>query len=266
MLIKVKNGIYFMQFPNLIGFPELVHGVFTRNNGLSRAPYDSLNLGLGLGDEDTLVHRNRRHLAQVLDNGALVFAHQVHGTHVLIAGADTGVHGQKITPAREERQAQTGDALVTDVGAQMLTIQVADCQAVLLYDPVQRVVANVHAGWRSSIGNSSGKTIARMQKTYGCKPGHIVAGIGPSLGPCCAEFVNYELEIPRAFWHHKVGSHHFNFWTITREQLGNAGVASNQVHTSEICTRCNPEIFFSYRREKMTGRFAAVIGLRPAST
>ncbi len=265
MLVKLKNGVYLMQFPNLVEFPELIHGVFTRNKGHSPVPYDSLNLGLGLGDDDSLVYRNRRRLVQALGNGALVFAHQVHGTHVLMADADTRGYGQQTTRAREEQQAQTGDALVTAVSGQLLTIQVADCQAVLLYDPVRGVVANVHAGWRSSVGNVIGKTIAMMQMHYGCKPGHIVAGIGPSLGPCCAEFVNYKREIPRGLWHHKVGSHHFDFWAITCEQLEKAGVASTQVHTSEICTRCNPEIFFSYRREKITGRFAAVIGLQPVN-
>lgn len=263
MLIKVKNGIYYMQFPNLVEFPELVHGIFTRQNGHSPAPYHSLNLGLGLGDDDTLVYRNRCLLTKVLGNSALVFAHQVHGTHVLMAGADAGERSRQAASAPTAHQAPTGDALVTDACGQMLTIQVADCQAVLLYDPAKRVVANVHAGWRSSIGNIIGKTIARMQSAYGSKPSQILAGIGPSLGPCCAEFVNYGDEIPREFWHHKVGSQHFNFWAITCEQLGQAGVRSTHVHTSGICTRCNPEVFFSYRREKVTGRFAAVIGLQP---
>jgi len=265
MLIKSNNGVYYMQFPNLVEFPELSHGVFTRREGHSPAPFDSLNLGFGLGDDEALVRQNRRRVSQILGNGALVFAHQVHGTHVLVVGPDGAGRARPEARAQPGRQTPTGDALVTRVRAQMLTIQVADCQAVLMYDPVQRVVANVHAGWRSSIGNIIGKTIARMQKDYGCKPGHLVAGIGPSLGPCCGEFVNYVREIPREFWHHKFGSHHFNFWAITREQLGQAGVAPANVHTSEICTRCNPGVFFSYRREKTTGRFAAIIGLKPAN-
>jgi len=253
MLVKVKNGVYFMQFPNLAGFPELVHAVFTRRGGGSAAPYDSLNVSFGLGDEDARVRQNRELLARITANGEGLFAHQVHGTNVLSANTDG---------PRQGSRAPTGDALITRSHTQMLTIQVADCQAVLLYDPVQGVVANVHAGWRGSIHNIVGRTIARMERDYGCRPGHLVAGIGPSLGPCCAEFINYTREIPRPYWHHRVAENHFDFWAITGEQLQKAGVLPANVHTSEICTRCNPQAFFSYRRAKVTGRFAAVIGLR----
>jgi copper oxidase (laccase) domain-containing protein len=90
----------------------------------------------------------------------------------------------------------------------------------------------------------------------------MVAGIGPSLGPCCAEFVNYTREIPRRFWHYRVSECHFDFWAITRAQLCQAGVVADNVYTSEICTRCNPQAFYSYRGQRVTGRFAAAIGLR----
>jgi YfiH family protein len=252
-----------MQFPNLSQYPELIHGIFTRRGGCSQKPFESLNVGFGLGDEDEHVHRNRELLARVLANGRLVLVHQVHGDHVVTVDADRHVQGRSGKNPDTRWHTPTGDALMTGTPGQLLTIQVADCQAVLVYDPVQRVVANVHAGWRGTIRNVVGATIERMQAAYGCAPGDLVAGIGPSLGPCCAEFVNFRQEIPPQFWHHKTDGNHFNFWDITREQLGQAGVAPGNVWISEICTRCNPKIFYSYRGEKVTGRFAAVIGLRP---
>ena len=265
MLAKVKNGIYFMQFPNLVNFAELIHGVFTRHTGVSLEPFDSLNISFGLGDDDTSVHQNRDFLKQVIPNGHWAFAHQVHGAHILIADTETTARSRPDGNPGKRLRAPTGDALVAGTHGLWLAIQVADCQAVLLYDPVHQVAANVHAGWRGSIANVVGATVARMKKRFGCRPSDIIAGIGPSLGPCCAEFVNYKQEIPQSLWHHRVSTNHFDFWAITREQLDRSGVSRDNVCTSEICTRCNPGLFFSYRGEKVTGRFAAVIGLRPGS-
>ena len=265
MLAKVKNDIYFMQFPNLVNHTELFHGVFTRYNGASPAPFDSLNISYGLGDDASLVSANRDFLRQVMPSGHWAFAHQVHGARVLIADVESTTRLRPDANPGDGPRAPTGDALVTAENGLWLAIQVADCQAVLLYDPRQRVVANVHAGWRGSIDNVVGATVDQMQKRFGCRPGDIVAGIGPSLGPCCAEFINYKQEIPQRLWHHKIGADHFDFWAITREQLDRSGVTRANVCTSEICTRCNPGLFFSYRREKVTGRFAAVIGLQTVS-
>jgi copper oxidase (laccase) domain-containing protein len=101
-----------------------------------------------------------------------------------------------------------------------------------------------------------------MQQHFGCHPGAILAGIGPSLGPCCAEFINYKAEIPKEFWCYKDPDDHFDFWAISSDQLLNAGVLAKHIESSQICTRCRTDEFFSYRAEKTTGRFAAVIGLK----
>jgi len=156
----------------------------------------------------------------------------------------------------------TGDAVVTDVSGTHLVIQVADCQSVMLYDPSRRVVANVHSGWRGSIKNIIGRTVKVMESVFNCHATNMFAGIGPSLGPCCAEFINYKDEIPAAFWNYKDHSHHFDFWRISRDQLATAGIPAEQICSSDLCTKCNTNTFFSYRGEGVTGRFAAVIGIK----
>jgi YfiH family protein len=153
------------------------------------------------------------------------------------------------------------DAIVTDIPGKFLVIQVADCQSVLIYDPVQEVVANVHSGWRGSINNIIGCTLKVMEKSFGCRSRDVVAGIGPSLGPCCAEFVNYKKEIPEMFWKYKNDTNHFDFWSISRDQLCEAGVLFENVDLSRMCTKCDSNRFFSFRREGITGRFATLIGL-----
>jgi YfiH family protein len=143
----------------------------------------------------------------------------------------------------------------------LLTILVADCQPVMLYDPVRAVVANIHSGWRGSIADIIGRTVAVMKERFACRPAEIIAGIGPSLGPCCAEFVNYRQEIPEALWSYQVSDNHFDFWALSRDQLVWAGLLPEHIETGGICTRCHSDLFFSYRAAQQTGRMAAVIGL-----
>ncbi len=251
-----NNGLPFFQFEEMTAHPQLRHGVFTRQNGCSRPPFQSLNTSFGVGDDPAHVRRNRLTIQSSLDAGRMVFARQVHGVDVLV------LSNEKQEQALERADVPpTVDALVTNLRQRFLVVQVADCQPVLLYDSHRGVVANVHAGWRGSIANIIGRTVQAMQDAFRSDPGDIAAGIGPSLGRCCAEFRNYRREIPRRFWSYKDDDHHFDFWAISRDQLLAAGVRPENIHFSGMCTRCNPELFFSYRGEGITGRFAAVIGL-----
>jgi len=247
-----KNGMILLQFPALAAYPGIRHAIFTRHGGISPAPYDSLNVAFSVGDDPATVAENRRRILRCLAVRDLVFARQVHGLGVLDCSGGTGT---------VFKGPQTGDALVTDRTGTGLVIQAADCQAVLIADPIRRVVANVHAGWRGSIGNIIGETVTLMKRRFGCRPSEMAAGIAPSLGPCCAEFVNYRTEIPEEFWPYKDGKDRFDFWTISRDQLIGAGLLAHRIEQSRLCTRCRTALFFSYRGERVTGRLPAVIGL-----
>lgn len=249
MILKQKNRLSFFQFPNLAEYSGIQHGIFTRNGGHSIAPFHHLNVSFGTGDSEEAVRQNRALISQCMDETPLVFVSQVHGT-------DVARIRDKTLPS------QPADAMITDLPGRCLVIQVADCQAVLLYDPVRQVVANVHSGWRGSIRNIIGKTLRVMNAEFNCNPRDVIAGIGPSLGPCCAEFIHYQSEIPEMFWKYKDAADHFDFWAISRDQLVSEGVSGSNIHTSGLCTKCRTDLFFSYRGEKTTGRFAAVIGLR----
>ena len=82
------------------------------------------------------------------------------------------------------------------------------------------------------------------------------------LGPCCAEFVNYRQEFPETMWHYKDNRHRFDLWHISSDQLQAAGISKANLYISKICTKCRTDLFFSYRAQTVTGRFASVIGLR----
>lgn len=257
MLFTSKNGTSYYRFENLADCCGIDHRIFTRRNGCSPRPFASLNVSLGIGDAETNVARNREIIRRGMAGGDFVYARQVHGCGIAVLKDNIQVQS-----ADTAAGALTADALVTDLPDKFLVIQVADCQAVLLYDPVRQVVANVHCGWRGSILNIIGRSIEAMKHHFDCRPERIRAGIGPSLGPCCAEFINYKEEIPAVFWDYKDASDHFDFWAVSRDQLIDAGVPERNIELSRICTRCQTDEFYSYRAAKTTGRFAAVIGLK----
>ena len=257
-LISAKrNDTSLYQFPNLSRFSDIRHGIFTRKNGYSKTPYKSLNTSYSTGDDSRNVKLNRSVISKCFDGNQLIFARQVHGTKTVVFAKKSITIKKRFHDVIPEC-----DAMITDIKKISLVIQVADCQSILMYDPVRKVVANVHSGWRGSINNIIGRTISVMENEFDSKPGSIVAGITPSLGPCCAEFINYKEEIPEELWKYKDDSDHFNFWAISSDQLCDAGVLKKNIHLSEMCTRCNTDLFFSYRGEGTTGRFAAVIGLK----
>lgn len=257
MILRSDNGAVYYQFEHLAEFAEINHGIFARAPGHSLAPFQQLNVSFAVGDDVRRVEHNRRLVARCMQAGQLVFARQVHGDAVLV------VEGGSARPfAADDPEGPAGDAMVTAQPGQFLVVTVADCQPILMYDPRRRVVANIHSGWRGSVSNVAGRTLAVMAERFGCDPADVRVGVGPSLGPCCAEFVNYRQEIPRELWGYRRDSVYFDFWAMSRDQLTRAGVPRDQIHISGLCTKCRTDRFFSHRGEKPTGRFPAVIGLK----
>ena len=257
MILRTQNGAAYYQFQHLAAFPEIQHGIFLREPGCSDPPFHGLNVSYSVGDDPRRVAANRQRIARCMQANQLVFAAQVHGTLVVV------IDGLSPTEAAARKaSAPVGDALVTDRPGAFLAISVADCQSILIYDPRRRVVANVHSGWRGSVAGLVGRSLAVMGEHFGCDPADVHVGIGPSLGPCCAEFKNYRQEIPAELWSYRRDSLRFDFWAMSRDQLIAAGVPSDQIEVSGLCTKCLKDLFFSYRAEKTTGRFAGVIGLR----
>lgn len=229
----------------------LFHGVFNRHGGVSPEPWNTLNVSRGLGDSLANVIANRTKIKNALGCSALVSARQVHGS---------AVYALTQKPA-DDFETDGFDALLTNVRGAGLMIQQADCQAVMFFDPVKMAVGIAHVGWRGSVADIIGKTVSAMTQTFGSEPSGLVAAISPSLGPCCAEFINYRSELPEPFHKYQVRPNYFDFWAISSDQLRAAGVRRDNIHNAKICTCCNSD-YFSYRRARETGRFASVIGLR----
>jgi hypothetical protein len=256
MIEREAQGVGFLQFSNLSRFPTLRHGIFTRRGGSSGGPFESLNVGLTVGDAPGVVEDNRRAVSRVMGDAPLVFIRQVHGGTVLTCDP-----AAPQDPPSAGGGIRTGDAIICATPGANLVIQTADCQPVLLFDPIRGAVAGIHSGWRGSIDNIIGETVKEMRRRFECRPRDLIAGIGPSLGPCCAEFRHFRREIPAALWRYRISAYHFDFWAMSRDQLLGAGLAEAHIEQSRLCTRCRTDLFFSYRAVKKTGRFASVIGL-----
>uniref|UniRef100_A0A7V6A355 Laccase domain-containing protein n=1 Tax=Desulfobacca acetoxidans TaxID=60893 RepID=A0A7V6A355_9BACT len=252
-LIDIK-GVRLYRFSGLAAIPGLIHGVFTRQGGVSRRPYHSLNVSLDVGDLPRNVEENLHRVQRTLGLTRLVSASQVHGLKgAVITGGQTVSAGE--IPGV--------DILITATPGVGLLIKQADCQAVMFYDPEHRVVAHAHCGWRGQVGGILAETVALLTLNFGSRAEALRAAIGPGLGPCCAEFRNYRQEFPEKVWQYQVRPCYFDLWRLSFDQLRVAGIRSENIEVAKLCTRCREEEFFSYRRDRVTGRQAAVIALAP---
>ena len=246
---KKKGEVEWLEFELFSEIPELVHGVFLRHGGISEGPFASLNVGGGTGDEPEKIVANRELIRQVMQLPALISGKQVHGVDIVTV------------PGQDRLLENSCDGLMTQKENLGLMIKHADCQAAIFYDPVNKVIANVHAGWRGSVQNIYAKTIETMQRQFGSRAQDLLVGISPSLGPLYAEFKNYRSELPECFWDYQVKPTYFDLWAISRMQLEEKGVLPYHIELASICTHSDSNNFFSYRRDKITGRHATVASL-----
>ena len=232
--------------------PGLVAGFSTRRGGVSRPPFDDLNLGLSAGDERADVLENRRRLAEHVEFGpdALAIAGQVHGAEI------KRVEAPGLFPGY--------DGLVTRTRGLLLSITAADCAAVLLADADAGVIGACHAGWRGTVARIAERTIEAMQ-AEGARPERLRAYISPCISRAHFE-VGPEVaqRFDRAFVHHPPGKTkpHVDLKAAIRDQLVQAGVPPDVIEVAPQCTFAEPEAFFSYRSQHgRTGRMMGFIGM-----
>jgi len=228
-----------------------------RHGGVSRPPYATLNLGLHVHDDPTAVRENRRRFlaAWGIPCDRLVIPNQTHTANVARVFDDDIAEG---------RTFPNTDALVSDCQNVALGVLVADCVPVFLYDPAHRAVGMAHAGWRGTFDGVVAATVRRMKEEFGTHPNDLSVILGPAIGRCCYE-VSAELadRFRRRFGEDVADGRHLSLWKAIRTELEREGVPSSRVVTTELCTACNTDYFFSHRREGApTGRMLACVYLR----
>ncbi len=259
MIRHENTGLVYYTFANLDAYGEVAHGITARHGGVSTGPWASLNLTKGNGDDPERVEENLHRLSAVFGvaRADLVSPNQRHTTHTARVGA-----------AQRGQILLNTDTLLAGEPDVPVLLRYADCTPVLLYDPHHRAFAVVHSGWRGTVAGAVPAAIAAMTEAFGSNPAELVAGIGPSIGPCCYEVGDEVVAAVRAGFPEperllpRNGSErrHFDLWSANRHWLHEAGV--RRVEVAEICTACHMDEFFSYRGGKgRTGHFGAFMML-----
>ena len=256
MTFIIKNDI--IASPRL-GVP---HGFSTRLGGVSEGMFASMNLGPSRGDNPDHVRENFRRFCGLAgcDPLRMVRTHQVHGGYVHPVGA------QDAGDALASGAPCDCDGLMTDAAGVTLMIFSADCIPVLLFDPVRRAIAAVHAGWRGTALRIAAEALRQMSEVYGSRPADVRAAIGPGISACCFET---DADVPEAMpWAEKhiktIGRQRFSvdLKAANRQLLLEAGVPPEQIAVSKDCTMCRSDLFWSHRRDgAQRGSMAAVIML-----
>ena len=243
--------------------------VTTREGGVSTGSYRSLNLGLLVGDDPAAVLTNRARVAAALGSTLddFVFCEQSHQPNVQIVTDEHRGRGARTTATAIPRT----DALVTAVPGITLVVMAADCVPLVLFDPVARVLACVHAGWGGTVRGVTPAAVETM-RTLGAEPARILAGIGPAIHPDRYQVGADVAELAGQAFGDQVdavvrpdgtGKWLFDLWQANALQLTTAGVPAEQVHLAGRDTGPGTP-FFSHRSEAPCGRFAAVARLHPA--
>lgn len=221
-----------------------------------------------LGNEEPgRVVANRRELGENagFELDRLVVGNQVHGADITVVTAEDAGRGAY---DNESRLPDT-DALVTDEAGVCLMVLTADCVPVLLYDPKCGAIAAIHAGWKGTAADIVGKTVNLLRKRYGSEPRNILAGIGPAIGKCCFEVGEEVASVFQGRYPEQVeagknpGKFQVDLGAINYLELLQAGLDAENIEQADICTRCHPHDFFSYRYAGgAAGRFGTGILLR----
>ncbi len=237
--------------------PAIVQSAFSlRSGGTSLPPWDSLNLGVHVGDDLDAVARNRHRLSEALAlPSSPWWLEQVHGTEVATFERPPSTAEALTTAARP-----IADAAVTRAAGVVLAIQVADCLPVLLTDDEGLVLGAAHAGWRGLVAGVLEHTIEAM----GVPGSNLRAWLGPSIGPAYFE-VGAEVreaflaagDSARAFTPNPRGRWQCDLPALARARLERLGVT--RIAGGEWCTAADPVRFFSHRRDQRTGRMAALL-------
>jgi len=280
--LKSVGNLKLLQLETFSKLTWLIHGFSTTLGGIS--DLDGVKvLNLSFTDWDTRenVLENRKKFQAAL------------GAQKLPLIALKQIHSAVIWPfASAPKEPYKGDASLTKTPGLLLGVQTADCVPIFLVDPKKRAVAAVHAGWRGTLARVLEKTVGELHSQFGSIPSDLLAAIGPSIGPCCyevgaelvAQFTSQFADASDYFDEPRTGEEpnplqwlnmmppghqpppknvHLDLPKANRSQLLVAGLREKNIFSSELCTACHPDLFFSYRKQgSCSGRLLSTIAVR----
>ena len=267
-----NQGIHWVRDNTLMDTGLVRQGFIGRSGGVSVPPYGSLNIGYSTGDDIQAVRENRRRIESALQLPLESWSclRQIHGTSVkkiTAKEAGLGIMDPEVALSR-------ADAQITDESGVVLVTQHADCIPLYVLDPVKPAIGLAHAGWRGTLRNIAGALVDAMAQAYGSKPADMLAAIGPGAGPC-----HYEVDEPVMLLAEKCfgavsgaleallqpspnpGRAYLDLWEANALLFEKYGIPAKQISLAGICTICDNDRLFSYRK-KDKGRQAAFFSLQ----
>ncbi len=263
--IKRYGGVEYITFPRLDKAKGVRHIFSTRKGGVSTGAFGEMNLSFRNGDSRENVLENYRRLCEAasIDTSHLVLSRQTHTNNVKYVTQDhrgTGITNPEFSDV---------DGLITNKPGVALVTQYADCVPLLFYDPVARVCANSHSGWRGTVQKIGAVTVERMVKEFGCKPENIIAAIGPSICKDCyevdlpvyEEFKKSQIPLDGVVFPKSDGEHFLlDLKEANRIILLNSGIRPENLDIADICTCENSDSLHSHRATGgKRGNLAAII-------
>lgn len=252
--VNEKDGVCYLTFPALTETGMVSHSFSTRIGGASEGKFATMNFGFTRGDDPVHVLENYRRMSDILgvEKERMVLSWQTHTTNIRrVTKADAG------KGVVRERDYRDVDGLITDVPGITLVTFYADCVPLYLLDPVHRAIGLSHSGWRGTVKRMGRVTLDAMNREFGTMPEDVIACIGPSICQECFEVGGEVTEEfakefdPRyheeLFYKKENGKYQLDLWRANQIIFAEAGVKEQNIHTTDICTHCNPERLFSHR-------------------
>lgn len=276
MKINQVNNVKYLTFPSFDEIPFLYHAFSTREGGVSKGIFESMNLSFGRGDDEANVIKNFENLCNAIGikTNSLVFSSQTHTSNILsVTEKDCG---KGIFSPKTWNDI---DGLLTATPFVSLVTHYADCVPLFFADKKRRVVGTAHAGWKGTVLGIAKEMVNKMKSEYMSDPKDIFVGIGPSIGACCfevdsktadefsilpSEITNGNIIMRKDKSDPAVIKYDINLQEINRQILISSNIPYENIEMADICTKCNHEWLISHRAtDGKRGGMAAIIGIWP---
>ena len=248
------NGLV-VTFPHLGSAP---HATSTRQGGVSKGIYDSLNLGLMSGDDLAVVDQNRQIFSEMLDIPIVQNLSMTHGIQVA-----------HVRGPQDMQRPHDADACISNHPEVSLSLTTADCVPIFFHDPVAGAIGLAHAGWRGTVHGIAARVVEALAEQFSSQPKNLRLALGPAIGACCFEVgpeVAEEFHAqygPQTWIESRGAKWHIDLHQANRVWLERSGVSPENIRACSLCTCCNADLFYSWRRENgKTGRLLSAIALQ----
>ena len=249
------NDVPVLKFPLLESIPMVEHLFTTKEGGVSKGDFATMNVSFTRGDDEEAVLENYRRIAGIFNVSLsdVVVSHQTHTTNVMRVTREDGGKGVVF-----ERDYQDIDGLITNEKNLVLCTMYADCVPLYFVDMKNQAIGLSHSGWKGTAGQMGKRTLERMAEEFGTKPEDVYAAIGPSICMDCYEvsadvieafckvFTKEEMNI--ISYEKENGKYQLDLWKANEIILLNVGVLPEHIEVTRLCTHCNSDRMFSHRR------------------